>query len=205
MNPHEADVIEAAERRKAEIRRTALAARRTEADKALLSRRITERVLALPEFAAAQTVMSYVSTADEVDTTALIRRCWADGKRVVTSYCGKSDLHLFLLTDFSNLAPGTMGILEPRRELRGTNGHAVDPLEIELALVPGVAFDRRGGRLGFGKGYYDRFLIRLGPFACTVGLAFECQLFDRVPLLTHDVVLHKLVTDSTVYEQQPLL
>jgi 5-formyltetrahydrofolate cyclo-ligase len=68
-----------------------------------------------------------------------------------------------------------------------------------MVVVPGVAFDRSGGRLGHGKGYYDKLLVRIRPDAHIVAVAYECQLFPEVPMLPHDVRMHKVVTESAVY------
>jgi 5-formyltetrahydrofolate cyclo-ligase len=98
-----------------------------------------------------------------------------------------------------DLAPGTLGILEPRDELRKCAERKVDVGEIDLLVVPGVAFDPGGGRLGHGKGYYDRLLRRAPRETPSVGLAFECQVFPEVPMMEHDVFLHKVITENTAY------
>ena len=89
------------------------------------------------------------------------------------------------------MAPGTLGILEPRAELLAIPGRRIDAREIDLAMVPGVAFDRRGGRLGRGRGFFDRFLPRLRADALAVGVCFECQLLPEVPMLPGDVFMDR--------------
>jgi 5-formyltetrahydrofolate cyclo-ligase len=166
-----------------------------------LSRLIVERLTAMPEYGAASTVLCYVSFRTEVDTHNLLSRMLAEGKRVVVPYCESNQLHLFLFTGFADLSPQTLGILEPKTELRGRGDRHVAVDEIDLFVIPGLAFDRHGGRLGYGKGYFDRLLRLAGPDALLVAVAFECQLFDAVPVLPHDVRADTIVTESSLYRR----
>lgn len=200
MVDHDSDA--SSQERKMAVRRRALAARQDLPGKIERSERVAQRLFAMPEFRAARTVLAYMATAAEVETRGIIQRAWEAGKRVAVPYCAGDELRLCWLASFDQLLPGTLGILEPKLELRTDDGNGASPLDIELALVPGVAFDRRGGRVGFGKGYYDRLLVRLNPAARTVGLAFECQLFESVPLVPHDVVLQTIITEANVYSQE---
>jgi 5-formyltetrahydrofolate cyclo-ligase len=97
------------------------------------------------------------------------------------------------------LEEGTYSILEPRAGLRDERDREVDIGEVDLAVVPGVAFDREGGRMGHGKGYYDRLLGRARPDTPLVGLAFECQLFAEIPMDENDVPMDKIITEREVY------
>jgi 5-formyltetrahydrofolate cyclo-ligase len=85
-------------------------------------------------------------------------------------------------------------------ELRAAAGHCVGPEELDLVMVPGVAFDRQGGRLGYGKGYYDRLLRRIRRDALAAAVAFECQIVDAIPMLEYDVFMDKVITEETIYE-----
>ena len=189
-------------RRKIELRATAHARRRAQADRAALSRQIADRLWAQPEYAAARTLLAYVAYQSEVHTRELIAQAWADGKRVVLPDCHDGRLRLFQVESFAELEPGTLGILEPRPEVRGRPEREANIATIDLVLAPGVAFDRRGGRLGHGKGYYDRLLAEVGPQTCLIGLAFECQVFDEVPLMAHDVPMHKVITERAVWARE---
>ena len=84
-------------------------------------------------------------------------------------------------------------------ELRGVASKRVEIEELDLIMVPGVAFDRRGGRSGHGKGYYDKLLEHARPDTPLVALAFECQMFDEVPMQDHDVFMDKVITEAAVY------
>jgi 5-formyltetrahydrofolate cyclo-ligase len=186
-------------RHKAELRSLARRRRRELPDKDLRSRQIWEWLRAMPGYAAAAAVMLYLDFGDEVRTRPFLPDLWREGKQTLVPYCEGLDLRLFRLEDPGELAAGTLGILEPRQELRGRGDRRAEPAELDLVLLPGVAFDRSGRRLGQGRGYYDRFLPRVRPAAPLVALAFDCQVFDRVPALPHDVPVDRIVTESGVY------
>lgn len=184
---------------KAEIRARALEGRRNLLDKDRRSRVIAERFRGLPQYTDAATVLVYMHIRDEVRTDDLVTRLLQTDKRVVVPYCVGDILKLFLLSDRAELSAGTLGILEPQQPLRSIAEKQIGPQELDLLAVPGVAFDRSGGRVGHGRGYFDRMLRCLRPDARSIGLAFECQLFDRVPMDHHDVPLHGIVTEEAVY------
>ena len=185
---------------KREIRAQARDRRRRQVDKDGLSRQICHTLAALPEYAHAGTVMLYVDLGSEVRTRQFLPTARNDGKRVVVPYCVGEQLGLFCLESIDELAPGTLGLLEPKAELRGRADRQADVSWLDLIVVPGVAFDCRGGRLGQGKGYYDRLLRQVRPDATLVGLAFECQLCAEIPMLPHDVHMHKVISEKAVYE-----
>ncbi len=91
------------------------------------------------------------------------------------------------------------GSSSPRLELRALPEKRIDVERVDLVMVPGVAFDRSGGRMGHGKGYYDRLLRNARPDARLVALAFECQLFPEIPMSPHDIWMDKIVTEKAVY------
>ncbi len=125
---------------------------------------------------------------------------WSEGKHVVVPYCENGQIELFRLDHVGELAPGAIGVLEPRRELRGQLDRKIDRSGPDLIVIPGLAFDRRGGRLGYGKGYYDRFLHHVRSDATRLAVCFECQLFAEIPLLPHDVRMDMIVTEKAVYK-----
>jgi 5-formyltetrahydrofolate cyclo-ligase len=170
-------------------------------DGAGLSAKIFERLVHLRQYAAARTVLCYVSFRSEVSTHAFIARLWADRKRVVVPYCAGQRLGLFSMTSFDDLAPGTLGILEPKAELREQEQRRVNVEELDLLVLPGLAFDRQGGRLGHGKGCFDRLLPGARPDALLAAVAFECQLFDAVPMQPYDVRVDAVITEADVYRR----
>lgn len=186
--------------RKQAIRKQAQENRKNQPDKDEASRVICERFASLPEFAAAQTVMLYVHMRNEVRTQPFLPTALAMGKRVVVPYCVDDSLELFHLENLEELEIGTWGILEPQMLLRAAPTKRVRPDEPDLIMVPGVAFDRRGGRMGHGKGYYDKLLQRVRPDAVLVGIAYESQIFPEIPMGGHDIFMDRVITEKAVYE-----
>jgi 5-formyltetrahydrofolate cyclo-ligase len=165
------------------------------------SQLIFDRLVDLPEYRGARSVLCYVSFRSEVSTHAFFSRMWADGKRVVVPYCTAQHLSLFCLHSFDDLAPGTLGILEPKPGLRGQDHRRCEVQEIDLLVIPGLAFDRQGGRLGYGKGYFDRLLPGARDDALLAAVAFECQLFDDVPVQAYDVRVDAVITEAGIYRR----
>jgi len=185
--------------RKQALREQAHANRKEQPDKEALSEGICRQAAALPEYAAARTVMYYIDVRTEVRTRQALPAALAGGRRIVVPYCVERDLHLFHLESMEELSVGMYKILEPRQELRDLPAKRVEIVEVDLILVPGVAFDRGGGRMGHGFGYYDKLLERARPDAPLVALAFECQLFDEIPTQPHDIFMDKIVTELAIY------
>lgn len=181
------------------IRRAVMTARNAERGKEEKSRRICERLAGLPEFARAHCIQFYVDARSEVRTRRFISEVIGMGKRVVVPYCVEDHLELSGLESLSDLEVGAFGILEPRPELRSRSDRRLDVTEVDLVLVPGVVFDRRGGRMGHGWGYYDRLLARARPGTHRIAPAFECQLVDEVPMEPHDIRVDVVVTENGVY------
>jgi len=136
--------------------------------------------------------MVYMALPQEVQTTRIIAQARVWQKRVAVPVVhGNCLAAVELPDDPAQLRRGRFGILEPY----GTQ--VVIPLEeIGCIMVPGVAFDYRGGRLGFGKGYYDRFLGRLPATTYRCGLAFGIQVVPCVPQTSHDICMHGIVTEQ---------
>lgn len=170
-------------------------------DKEAVSRKICAAFMALPAYQSAKTVMWYVDAGSEVRTRHTLPEALTHGKRVVVPYCivETNELELFHLEDMSELVEGAYKILEPREDLRKVPGKILQPEELDLVMVPGTAFDACGGRMGQGKGYYDRLLARARKDAPLVALAFECQMFPSIPVDAHDVYMDLVITEVGVY------
>ena len=186
--------------RKTQIREQAHAARNALPNKDEISRTIVQRFMSLPEYAAAKTVLFYLDVRSEVRTRHELPNALTSGKKIVVPYCVDGELELFHLESMDELSVGMYKILEPKPELRTVEAKKVSVEELDLIMVPGVAFDRRGGRTGHGKGYYDKLLEHARRETPLVALAFECQLFDEIPMMDHDVFMDKVVTEAAVYE-----
>ncbi|NUQ62010.1 MAG: 5-formyltetrahydrofolate cyclo-ligase [Pirellulales bacterium] len=185
---------------KQEVRRQALAACADLADKDERSRVIWAKFLGLEEYRRAATVMCYVHVRDEVRTREFLPTVLGHGKTLVVPYCDGDELGLFRLENAGELSPGTLGILEPAKTLRESAGKRIDVSQLDLVMVPGAAFDRRGGRVGHGKGYYDRLLRRTRPDARRIAVAFECQVFPSVPMLEHDTFVDAVLTEVAMHQ-----
>ena len=183
---------------KARLRAEATARRDALPDREARSARIHEALLALPEWAGARTISTYVGVGAEVATLPLIEAALAQGKRVAVPRVEGGSLTLYRIEAPSELAPAAFGLLEPGREFRRKNRRLVST-EVHLFLVPGLAFDRNGGRLGYGKGYYDALLGRVKARIPTIGVAFEAQLIDEVPMGETDVRVGSVITESARY------
>jgi len=154
------------------------------------SREIEKRLFQRKEFRKAKTVMFYVSLPEEVSTQRMIKRSLALGKQVVVPRLEKNILRPIEIRDMKkDLAPGRFGILEPKKRRR-----SVALRRINLVIVPGVAFDARGNRLGRGGGYYDRFLKRLSGRIPLIGLAFKLQKVTTLPTSSRDIPVTTLIS-----------
>lgn len=165
--------------------------------RAAASADIASRLAGLPEFARSATVLSYVSFRSEVETAAINRIVLAAGKRlgVPRVIPETREIEPRLVTDpVLDVASGYFGIPEPVPD----RTRPLAPADIDLILVPGLAFDRAGNRLGYGRAFYDSFLASLPEMAIFIGLCFECQFVERVPVEATDVPVHLVVTESRV-------
>ena len=182
---------------KADLRRRG---RRTRAalgavQRELASRRICEHILDSELYRRAECLAAYLAFGHEVDLELLIAESFAQPlekrlalPRIVLGGERRLTLHLASAED---LEPHPYGPRQPT-----VTSPLVEPREIDLVLVPGLAFDRRGGRLGYGHGYYDRLLTHLPALTPRVGVSFDALVVESVPVADHDVRLTHLVTES---------
>jgi 5-formyltetrahydrofolate cyclo-ligase len=159
------------------------------------SLRVMKNFWNLPEMKQWTTLFIYVDFRSEVETLELIKSCLDQGKRVAVPLVDASAVSMIplLIKDpVKDLMPGYYDIPEPDpRKSFPVAGH-----EIDAAVIPGSVFDTNGGRLGYGGGYYDRFLVNDAPQAKRIGLAFELQVVKNVPMLPHDQPLDILITEK---------
>ena len=176
------------------LRASVLAARDAVSDheRAAAAAAITARLLALPGFAAAPSILVTLPFRSEWDTRALARAALAAGKSVIVPRVDTDArvLALHRVRDLeASIERGYRGIPEPRHDTP-----LASAAEVALALVPGVAFDPRGRRLGYGGGYYDRLLPLLAPDVPRIAGAYELQIVDDVPAAAHDISVDVIVT-----------
>ncbi|MCK5218878.1 5-formyltetrahydrofolate cyclo-ligase [bacterium] len=177
---------------KTTIRKNLLRARRALKPEARsnFSRRIVQQVLALPEWSSSPCIGIYLSLPDEVSTAGLVRAALATGK-ILAAPVVNLKTHSLVFRRFNNpddLRPGPLGILQP------INGPVIVPSQFDLLIIPGVGFDLNCHRLGYGQGFYDRFLPECPGFR--LGLAFEVQLMASLPTTPQDQPMHRVLTEK---------
>ena len=161
------------------------------------SKAIWESLSSIQEFNRAGTIAFYVSIAreGEVDTTTMIEESLSLGKRICIPKVVKNNALRFIeIRSIKDLNKGSFWILEP------AGGSRILPQAIDLVIVPGVAFDKSGNRLGFGKGYYDKFLSKLEDGTPIIALAFDFQIVDSIPSSKNDVRVHKIIAETRIVE-----
>lgn len=166
----------------------------SETEKARLDRKITNKFLNLFQYREAEVLLCYVSTEIEVDTFGILHRALENGKTVAVPRCvdGTREMDFYILTDLKQLEPGAFGVLEPNPE----QCEKLTDLSGGLCVVPALSYDLNGYRLGYGKGYYDRFLARFSGE--TVGLVYENCLVNTLPHGKFDRRAGKVITENRV-------
>jgi 5-formyltetrahydrofolate cyclo-ligase len=157
---------------------------------------IMERLFALEEFGIAKRVLFYASFRSEVNTAGMIEAALSNGKKVLLPKVDNNSRTLtkHVISGMHEVSPGYMGIPEPDTDVRLTIE------EIDLIVVPGVAFDTRGWRIGYGGGYYDRLLPRVKGMRTIAALAYEEQIFGELTPEDHDIGMDLIITDKRTIE-----
>ena len=169
-------------------------------DHAVRSREIVRRLWRVPVFLAAKTIMLYASAGSEVSTDAVIESALKRGKKVVLPRVDKKTGKLCaqLVTDMTaDCAPGSFGVREPH----AVRCPVVSPRNIDVVVVPGLAFGRDGSRLGHGKGFYDAWLRGI-PAEKRIGIAFDNQVVSTLPAEAHDSIVSTIVTEKRVIKTE---
>jgi 5-formyltetrahydrofolate cyclo-ligase len=165
------------------------------------SRQIKEIILGLPEYKESRVLFSYVSHQTEVDTHEIIKESLKAGKCVAVPISIK-ETHQLVPSEIRNfdtdLKVGAYSILEPKFK------RIIPKTRLDLVLVPGILFDKRGYRIGYGGGFFDRFLKELPERSFTLGLCFSCQRVALLPVEEHDVPVKGVVTEYGLSKVQKL-
>lgn len=163
-----------------------------EKQRAAWSERITKHVLSSEPFQRAQAVMAFYSFGTEVDTVPLLHAILTQGKRLLLPRCYAGGRMVAKeVSSLDALIPGAYGIPEPSED-----AETADPASIDLVLVPGLVFDNAGYRMGYGAGYYDRYLPQ--THCMTLGMAFFAQRVPHLDAKTHDVPVQGLATEQGI-------
>ena len=184
---------------KDELRTLVLALRDAEPDRESKGRLVQEQLLAHRDFQQAQTLLTYIGVKSEVGTGLILQDALEEGKRLAVPYVDGDVLRAAFIESPVELEPSRFGLLDPVPLVKNDPARTCPIEAVELFVVPGVAFDRQGGRLGHGKAYYDRMLAQAGVGARFIALAFECQLVPKVPMTATDVFMHAVITETQVY------
>lgn len=169
----------------------------TEQEREEKSIKIKEKLFCLPEFRKAKTIMFYLSFKSEVKTEKMVREALELQRRVVVPVVRKEQdvMCISEVKDYNNeLRTGDYGILCPKKEFM----REIPSDELDLVIVPGLVFDERGHRMGYGKGFYDRFLCDTKDRIPTIALAFESQIVGEVPIDNHDIQMDKVITEARI-------
>ncbi|MEA4826430.1 MAG: 5-formyltetrahydrofolate cyclo-ligase [Clostridium sp.] len=160
--------------------------------KEVFDNNILDKILSSKEYKEAKTILVYVSFEGEVDTHKFIKYAIDDNKKVcVPKVMSKQEgMKAVNIGSFNDLKVGKYGILEPLDFSR-----EVQEKEIDLVIMPGVAFDKNGGRVGYGGAFYDRFLKKLIDKIPKIALAYDFQVFDKVPVEEHDEKIDRIITN----------
>ncbi len=163
------------------------------------NREIFRTLLSLREIQQAETIFIYANFRSEVGTEGILHHFLKEGKRVavpLTQVTQRKLIAVHITDPDSQLAPGYCRIPEPTEAT--VKSSVIDPHEIDTVIIPGSVFDDRGGRLGYGGGYYDRFLVDESPRAKRIALAFELQIVPKVAMLEHDQYMDIIVTEKRI-------
>ncbi|MCB2296928.1 5-formyltetrahydrofolate cyclo-ligase [Clostridium tagluense] len=158
---------------------------------------IMDTIIKLPEFLNCKNIMLYLSFKNEVDTYALAKWCLDNGKKVIVPYCIKETREIipFEINNLTkDLTKSSFGIMEPKHDIL----KKANTCDIDLIIVPGVVFDKHCNRIGFGAGYYDRFLPKRVKNTPTIGIAFDYQVISKIPTGTYDVPLDFIITEKRI-------
>ena len=170
----------------------ALRSQLSEAEWERKSLQIYQKVVNHPYFLEADVIYCYVDYRREVGTRAIIEEAWRRKKRVAVPRVEGDDMQFYYIRDFKDLTAGYKGILEPTGTFPAKEEHA-------LVLMPGAAFDKERNRIGYGKGYYDRFL-ELHKEYPTIALAFTLQIVESIPASDFDICPEILITEEAIYD-----
>lgn len=155
------------------------------------SRRIVRKIFRLDEYQNACRIYAYVSYNQEVSTFEFMRQVLADGKTLLVPKVYEDVMRFHEISDLDELRPGAYGIMEPDNEKFDTVGQG-------FMLLPGLAFDRKGHRLGYGGGFYDKYLNE-NPCHHKTALAYDFQVFEEIPFEAYDIPVDCLVTEGNLY------
>ncbi|MDQ7089881.1 MAG: 5-formyltetrahydrofolate cyclo-ligase [Methylococcales bacterium] len=185
-------------------RQQAYARRKAQCHKDELSRVICQQFSQHAAYQHATTLLVYLHCRSEVRTLEFVKTQLKNDKKIIIPYCthdehGHPKLGLWRLTDLNELVAGTWGILEPPKEHWLNPLKTINPQQLDLIMVPGVAFTQQGARLGNGAGYYDRLLNQVRTDCILMAIAYESQVVKVLEMNPHDVYMNFVLTEKKCY------
>lgn len=166
--------------------------------KKIMDEKIMKNLCILNKYKNADVILVYISKEIEVDTYCIMERCWADGKKVAAPICNTEDksMEFYIIKSLDDLSVGNFGLLEPDP----TKCEKVTEFANSICIVPGFSFDKDAYRLGYGHGYYDRFLQRFN--GTTIGLCYNNCICAKLPHGRFDFPVDILITNAYIKEIQ---
>lgn len=179
---------------KSQLRKEIKLQRRNIQNKKQADERIANRLFSASYYRSADTILAYVSLPDEIETDCIIEYALSNNKRVAVPYCVDDDGHMefYLINSLNDLQIGSFGVREPRLDVC----RKLDSFDNSIILVPALSFDDKGYRLGYGKGYYDRFLQNY-PFI-SIGLCYNIFVKNEIPIGEYDKKVDYIVTEDRI-------
>ncbi len=199
MEKNNSSLVGTLSARKRILRRLAYKARIAQQNKDEISQQVCLKVINQADYRNAETVMWYLDCRSELRTRQMIPDAIASKKKIVIPFCVLNELHIWHLFSLDELVIGSFGIFEPPRHRWYENARKIDVRQLDLVIVPGVAFDQHGNRLGNGQGYYDRLLAQVRADTRLIAPCYQSQLMDDIPAETHDIRMHKIITEKQIY------
>lgn len=160
------------------------------------SKAIANVIMELPQYKEAERIMVYLPLEGEVNIKHLFGPAWEAGKELYVPVCEGQEPGVMQAALYKKKSITT---ITKQKVMEPVFARYIDPEDLDLLLIPGLAFDKQGHRLGYGGGYYDRFFHRLNKKAVKIGITFDLQVFDEIPYETHDQFLDGLITESGFY------
>lgn len=160
------------------------------------SKIIAEKFFLTESYINSNNLLLYYPFRSEIDTTTIIKKALMDGKKVILPRVGDKDLELFFIDNISNqLEKSSYDIMEPIPD----SCYRAKTTDIDLIVVPGVSFDKKLNRLGYGCGFYDKLFQKISRKVRKISLSFEIQIIEKIPISEHDTKVDLLITESNIY------
>ncbi len=156
---------------------------------------ICNKVMAMKAFLQSDRIYAYINYNQEVDLSEIIEYCWANKKKIMVPKVNGDEMDFYVITSWNDLAPGAYNIMEPTKEVEAQ----IDNEKNGFMILPGLIFDKLGHRIGYGKGFYDRYLAGCDSIVKTA-VGYEFQVLDEIWHDDNDVSMEYIVTDGGSYE-----